>query len=56
MCGKKLMLPNTEPNGFYCSSVYVQEAVDIADEIIIACAYDYNLQMPVLKYTRRWEY
>ena len=29
MCGKKLMLPSTEPYGFYCSSVYVQEAVEV---------------------------
>lgn len=56
MCGKHIMLPQTEPYGFTCGSVYVQEVIDAAEEMIIACCYDYNLQMPVLKYTKRWEY
>lgn len=56
MCGKRLMLPETQPYGYYCGSVYVQEAVEVQDEIILACCYDLNLQQPVFKYTKRWDY
>ena len=43
MVGKRLLTPDTAPYGFYCPGVYVQEALNAVDEIIVAVTYDKNL-------------